>query len=187
MAIFNDLFWREPLWMLLALMPALPLLLNISFRGDNKNLADAHLMPWVIHHQSTSFLKSIFSKNSAFIFSWILIGLAAAGPRLPSDTSKHNPVVNIAMMLVVDVSRSMHITDIQPSRLRRAKFEIEELLGRANGARVGIVVFSARPHLFVPLTFDHEAVRHYLQSLDSLILPTNGSDPVAAINLAYNE
>ena len=187
MAILNDLFWREPLWMLLALMPALPLLFNLLFRGDNKNLADTHLMPWVIHHQPTGFLKSIFSKNSAYIFSWILIGLAAAGPRLPSDISKHNPVVKIDIMLVVDVSRSMHITDIQPSRLRRAKIELEELLARANGARVGIVVFSARPHLFVPLTFDHEAVRHYLQSLDSLTLPTNGSNPIAAIKLAHNE
>ena len=187
MAIFNALFWREPLWMLLALMPALPLLLNISLRGGNKSLADTHLMPWVVHQQSTSLLKFIFSKNSAYIFSWILIGLAAAGPRLPSDISKHNPTVNIDIMLVVDVSRSMHITDVQPSRLRRAKIEIEEFLARANGARVGIIVFSARPHLLAPLTFDHEAVRHYLQSLDSLTLPTNGSDPIAAINLAHNE
>lgn len=187
MATFNVLFWREPLWMLLALMPALPLLLKIAFRGGHKSLADAHLMPWVLHQQSTSFLTFIFSKSSAYIFSWMLIGLAAAGPRLPLDTSKHNPAVNIDIMLVVDVSRSMHITDIQPSRLRRAKIEIEEFLARANGARVGIIVFSARPHLFVPLTFDHMAVRHYLQSLDSLTLPTNGSNPIAAINLAYNE
>jgi Ca-activated chloride channel family protein len=91
------------------------------------------------------------------------------------------------VMLVVDVSESMRVTDISPSRLRRAQIEISELLDRATGIRLGIVVFAARPHLYVPLTHDHEAIRYYLKSLDDLVLPTAGSGVNKALSMARNE
>ena len=49
-------------------------------------------------------------------------------------------------MLVVDLSRSMKAMDIKPNRLRRAKTEIYEFLEKAKDHRIGITVFSARPH-----------------------------------------
>jgi Ca-activated chloride channel family protein len=77
--------------------------------------------------------------------------------------------------------------DVEPNRLRRAKIEIYEFLEKAKDHRIGITVFSARPHLFVPLTFDHVVLKKYLESLDKLSFPTMGSDPVAAIAFAQKE
>lgn len=185
--LFNSISWREPLWALLAFIPFVSLLLNISLQGKKYTYADKHLLPWVTYQQSTGFFNTLFSKNSAYVFAWVLIGVALAGPRLPLDRTIREAATDIDIMLVVDVSRSMHATDIAPSRLRRAQIEIEEFLGRVGRTRIGVVVFAARPHLFVPLTSDHEALRYYLQSLDNLTLPTNGSDPIAALKFASSE
>lgn len=144
-------------------------------------------MPWVTVRQSTSILRYLFSKNTAYLASWVLISLAAAGPRLTTDLPSLSPTNHSDIMLVVDVSRSMNVTDTQPSRLQRARIEIEEFLMRANGSRIGIIVFAARAHLFVPLTFDHRVIQHYLRYIDDLILPTHGSDPIAAIKMAQKE
>jgi Ca-activated chloride channel family protein len=81
----------------------------------------------------------------------------------------------------------MTATDVSPNRLRRAQIELEELLERAKGLRLGVIVFGARAHLYVPPTADHDALRFYLASLDALIPPTQGSRPDEALALAYEE
>jgi Ca-activated chloride channel family protein len=81
----------------------------------------------------------------------------------------------------------MQATDIAPNRLQRAALELHEFLSLAQGSRVGIVVYGARPHLFAPLTNDANAVRFYLQHLQTLVLPTHGTDHAAALGFAQQE
>lgn len=183
---FDSLAWREPLWGLLALLPLLAVLTGRLLR-NRQAYAEEHLLPWVRYQPGRGFFAALFSKNSAYALAWVLIVIALAGPRLATDPTSHAPRSEIDIMLVVDVSRSMQATDIGPSRLRRAAIEIEELLQRATGTRIGIIVFAARPHLFVPLSSDPAALRHYLQSLDGLQLPTHGSEPIAALAMAQSE
>ncbi|MDT8385030.1 MAG: VWA domain-containing protein [Gammaproteobacteria bacterium] len=184
--LFASLAWREPLWGLLALLPIVAVLAGQRLR-DSHAYAAEHLQPWVSYRPRRGFLAALLSKNTAYGLAWLLIAIALAGPRLAIDSTGHAPRSDIDIMLVVDVSRSMQAMDIAPSRLRRATIEIEELLQRATGTRIGIIVFAARPHLFVPLSSDPAALRHYLQSLDSLQLPTHGSEPIAALAMAQRE
>lgn len=185
--LYNNIQWRAPLLGLLALMPLLALMLNVFIRDRNSTYIDRKLIPWIYYRKSTGILSSLLSKNSAYILAWVLIGIALSGPRVASIIPGQPPSQDVDIMLVVDVSPSMQATDIFPNRLRRAQVEIEELLKHATRSKIGIVLFSARPHLFVPLTIDHNILRHYLTSLDTIKLPTNGSDPLAAINMARNE
>jgi len=65
--------------------------------------------------------------------------------------------------LLLDVSASMNATDVKPSRLARAKQEIERILPMLEGDRVGLMVFTENPYVQCPLTQDHAALRLFLQ------------------------
>lgn len=192
--LFNlqSIDWREPLWLLIALQPIVVYLIKKLIQQNNlADFADKKLHPWIIFPSghillSRSILSMVLNKNTAYILAWLLLAVAMAGPRIPLSQNNEK-ILGANIMLVVDLSRSMQATDITPNRLRRVKIEIHEFLEKASGHRIGIMVFSARPHLFVPLTSDHSVLETYLDMLDDLTFPTLGSDPVAAIVLAKKE
>jgi len=184
----QDIYWREPLFLLLALQPAVIFLIKQIIRKNNYALfAEKKLQPWVILNKSKSFKKQILSKNTLYLLAWLLFAVALAGPRVPLQQTDKTPILGTNIMLVVDLSPSMQAADIIPNRLRRAKLEIFELLESTQQHHIGITVFSARPHLYVPLTSDYAILKTYLDSLDSLTLPTLGSNPIAALLFAEKE
>jgi len=189
---FSQIYWREPLWLLIGLQPVFVNLLRLSLqKRQYLQFADKQLLPWIIIQANQTsrhnILHKILSKDSAYILAWLLFAFAAAGPRIALEISGEKSANNADIMLVVDVSRSMQANDVSPTRIRRAQIEISELLERSYGNRIGLIVFAARPHLYVPLTSDYSALRFYLKSLDALILPTMGSQPASALKLAHHE
>ena len=184
----QDLYWREPLWLLLALQPLLILLIKKAITKNNRSLyADKILQPWIVFPKDYSLYNMFISKNTSYILAWLFFSIALAGPRVPLSQDDKTQLVGANIMLVVDLSRSMKAIDVSPNRLRRAQIEIYELLEKAQEHRIGITVYSARPHLFVPLTYDHKLLKTYLESLEELTFPTLGSDPFSAILFAQKE
>jgi Ca-activated chloride channel family protein len=184
----STLYWREPLWLLLAVLPLLQMGLRLLLqRRQAGRYADPALQPWVVLPTREGIGRRLFSKDGAYLAAWLLLAIAAAGPRLPLEIAGEPAAPDTDLMLVVDISRSMTAADVRPNRMRRAQIELEELLQRARGQRLGIIVFAARAHLYVPPTTDHAALRFYLQSLDALAPPTHGSRPAAALALAARE
>ncbi len=181
----GDLHWRQPWWLLLALIPlALPLLAGRRRRGRHDAYADPTLQPWVLVTDGARPGLVRRWRRLAAALAWLLFAVSLAGPRLPLDEASSSPRPRGDLLLLVDVSRSMRAADPRPSRLRRARVEIEELLSRAPGLRIGIVLFAARAHLYVPPTADYAALRFYLAQLDELRLPTAGSRPREALTMA---
>lgn len=82
-----------------------------------------------------------------------------------------------------DVSRSMDAVDIEPTRLEKVKFELAKNLGALKSDRVGIVVFSSYAYVQVPLTFDKDALRMYIQKLNSNLFTESGTDLNSALKL----
>lgn len=187
MSMLSYLDWRQPLWLLLALQP---LLLWLFLRWKNNkainNFADKHLLPWVQVTQQKSVVKKIFSRNSAYWLAMALLAIAMAGPRTPLESADSKQASALDIMLVIDVSTSMKATDILPSRLQRTAQELHELLTliKRDDVRFGSIVYAARPHLFVPMTNDHNALKFYLKDLNKLVLPTKGSNASAALLMA---
>jgi Ca-activated chloride channel family protein len=180
-----SLYWSEPLWLLLALQPAIILLLR--WLHDRKQLgryANPALHPWVVRHSRSSWRQRLLNRNTSYLAAWICIAIAAAGPRLieevPDNTTSHG----VDIMAVIDISRSMHVQDVTPSRLGRAKHELQALALQLQQDRLGLVVYAARAHHYMPLTYDKNVMRHYLNNLDSLSPPTQGSRPLEALRLA---
>ena len=88
------------------------------------------------------------------------------------------------LMIVLDLSRSMQVEDLKPSRLAQAKALVYELLETLPNDRIGVIGFSSVPFLFAPLTTDHGAVKETVEQLDYDSIPTGGSDIGAAVMLA---
>jgi Ca-activated chloride channel family protein len=90
----------------------------------------------------------------------------------------------VDIVIALDCSRSMLASDIQPTRLARAKREIYDLLTMLQGDRVGLVAFSGTAFLQCPLTIDYTAFYLFLDVLTPDYLPLGGSDLAVAVNVS---
>lgn len=180
--------WRQAWWLLLALQP---LILWIALRWlknrHQQRYADEALLPWVRVPDNQTIMQRVFSRNSAYFLSFLGLAITLAGPRLPNSNNPDLAHKDIDVMLLMDLSRSMQVKDTKPSRIRRAVLEAFEFLSLAKNARVGVTVYAARPHLLAPVTSDLSALEFYLRDLDTIELPTQGGDAVAAMRFVQKE
>ena len=120
---------------------------------------------------------------------WLLSGAAAACTlailALAGPTWERMPVPALrsseALVVVLDLSRSMDAGDVEPSRLERAKLKLLSLLQRRDSGQTGLVVFSAHAFTVTPLTTDTRTIAALVSSLSSDIMPSRGSYPEAGI------
>ncbi|MEX2208459.1 MAG: VWA domain-containing protein [Myxococcota bacterium] len=80
------------------------------------------------------------------------------------------------VVIAVDTSTSMDVTDVAPSRLRRALRTAERAVEQAEGVRFALVVFAGEAFIALPLTQDRDAVLTYLRALDSETISVRGSE-----------
>lgn len=111
--------------------------------------------------------------------------LSASGPQIGTRVK---PVERkgVDLVFAVDVSVSMDAIDVKPSRLEKAKYEIGQLVKKLKGDRVGIVVFAGSSHLYLPLTTDYEAALLFLNTIDTKMIPTQGTSLHSALSTALS-
>lgn len=80
----------------------------------------------------------------------------------------------IDVVVVLDFSKSMLAQDIQPSRIERAKLELNELIDRLTGDRIGLVAFAGDAIKF-PLTTDYAAATAFWRGLGPDDMPVGGT------------
>jgi len=88
------------------------------------------------------------------------------------------------IFVMMDVSKSMDAADVAPSRLEKAKFELQRLVEVLPENRFGLIIFSSDAFLQVPLTFDASAFSLFLQALNTTQISASGTDVCQALNLA---
>jgi Ca-activated chloride channel family protein len=101
--------------------------------------------------------------------------LAAAAPRWGEE------VVRVSargsdLVFVFDTSASMDARDVPPTRLEEARREALSVLDGLAGDRVAVVAFAGDAVALSPLTLDRSAARLLIESLDSDVVSTPGSD-----------
>jgi len=82
-----------------------------------------------------------------------------------------------------DVSRSMDAIDIEPTRLEKVKFELIKNLNLLKSDRIGIIVFSSSAYVHIPLTYDRDALKLFIQKLNSNLFAESGTDINSAFKL----
>ena len=84
------------------------------------------------------------------------------------------------LLLVLDLSRSMMVTDVAPNRLAAAKAAAWETVSASPGDRVGLIVFGGSAFLQLPLTSDHAALKLFLDAAS----PDDLADPATDLGTA---
>lgn len=119
----------------------------------------------------------------ALAFTFLVIGIA--GPQIGTklETVKRK---GVDVVIALDVSNSMNAEDIKPSRLERAKQAISRLIDQLQGDRIGLIVFAGEAYTQLPITTDYGAAKLFLSSINTNIVPTQGTAIGKAINLAVS-
>jgi Ca-activated chloride channel family protein len=164
------------LWALLALVPVAIWLWRSAAkaaRGPIHRYADAHLLP---HLTGTRELKATERWGRFLLWSvlWALLILAIAGPRWDyEDVRLFHPGNNLLILL--DISRSMQADDVAPSRLGRARQEIQDLILQNRQVRLGLIAFASVPHVLSPITEDTVTILNALPALSTDLARLQGS------------
>jgi len=178
--VLADFHWLRPAWLL-----AIPLVVVVAVvfaRGrlssDNwRNVVDPALMPYVLSRAPG---RGIDHRWWLLAIGGILAALALAGPAWQRI---EQPVFRAEQALVValDLSRSMDAEDISPSRVARARLKILDILARRKSGQTALVVYSSNAFTVTPLTTDTDTVAALVNSLSTDIMPSRGSNPAVAI------
>jgi Ca-activated chloride channel homolog len=101
-----------------------------------------------------------------------LVTLALARPQVPGTPTWKPRGIDVAVVL--DFSKSMLARDVYPSRIERARLEVDRLLDKFGEDRVAVVAYGGGA-VHYPLTADYEAAKLLYHGLDPRDLPP-GSD-----------
>ena len=145
--------------------------------GNWQNVIDAALAPHVLSRSA--------SRRSDY--RWWLLGLAGVVAAValagPAWQRIEQPVFRSdqALVIALDLSRSMDAQDVAPSRLMRARLKILDLLAQRGSGQTALLVYSSNAFTVTPLTTDTDTIAALANSLSTDIMPSRGSYPIAAI------
>ncbi len=112
---------------------------------------------------------------------FLILGIANPQMGNKMETVKRE---GVEIVIALDVSNSMMAEDIKPSRLEQAKLAISQLIKRLRNDKLGLVVFAGQAYVQIPLTTDYSASRMFLSSVNTNIVPVQGTAIGAAIELS---
>ena len=117
--------------------------------------------------------------------AFILLILVIARPQMGSklETVKKQ---GVEIEIVLDVSNSMMARDVSPSRLDKAKMMLSKLVDELSNDKIGLIVFAGDAYTQLPITSDFVSAKMFLSSIDTKMVPSQGTAIGRAINLAAN-
>ena len=127
--------------------------------------------------------KTFFSPQRLSLLLTIPLCFMLMGPTWRQRESPFNKN-NSALIIALDVSESMEQSDLQPSRLLRAKQKILELLELRGDTKTALIAYSGSAHVVMPITNDRKMIRHFLDALDKGVMPQKGKIPQNVLPLA---
>lgn len=174
MNTLTDFHFLRPWWLLGLLL--LAVLLWRLYRqklhqGDWASVCD----PWLLPHVLINRPDRARRFGVALLgLSGVLALLALAGPvwereQTPAFRNEQ------ALVIALDLSRSMDAADIKPSRLERARFKITDLLKARKDGQTALVAYAGDAFTVTPLTDDAETIRAQLGALSTVIMPEQGN------------
>ena len=179
-----DFHFIRPYWCL-ALLPALIFIVlsvkNKLARGNWSEVCDDALLPFILQDPDKEITRSW--QPLVLSVATILAIIALAGPsweRLPTPVFLNDA----AVVLTLDLSRSMNATDIKPSRLIRARYKVADILQQRKDGLTALVAYAGDAFTVTPLTNDTDTIANQLNALTTDIMPSQGSNAQAALKQA---
>jgi hypothetical protein len=119
-------------------------------------------------------------KGAMLVLAAAGIAIALAEPKIKKKTEIASR--GLDLVIALDVSKSMMVGDVPPSRLEQAREMVKAYLKKPSGDRVGAVVFAGGAAHF-PLTDDREVTADFLTDFGPNDMP-GGSDLGEAVRVA---
>ena len=180
-----DFHFIRPYW-LIAFIPylaILTLMLRSKLRRGNwSEICDEGLLPYLLQEKAVN--QSRLPLTAGAIAAFLLI-IALAGPtweRLPAPVFRNAS----ALVIALDLSRSMDAEDIKPSRLIRARYKIADILKQRKDGQTALLVYAGAAFTVTPLTEDTETIASQLEALNTNIMPGQGSNTAEVLNKAVD-
>lgn len=172
----------EYLWGL-ALGPVVIVLFIVmvySKKKSMKKFGDVNLFKQLASETST--IKPVV-KLVIFLIAYSLIVIGLANPQIGTKLEEVKRE-GVDIIIALDVSNSMKAEDIKPNRLERSKQAISRLVDKLENDRIGIIVFAGSAYVQLPITTDFAAAKLFLSTIDTDIIPNQGTAIGSAIELA---
>lgn len=171
---------------LYAILPALITVFILSRKKVNKALS--------IFIKNFNFKKDKNYKRisnlriSSIIFLILAIGFLIFALMQPKwgIIEKKIKTESYMITILLDLSKSMDANDIYPSRLGRAKLEIEDFIKSVDNLSVALVGFAGTSFIATPFTQDMETFTHILDNLNPKSVALQGTRIADALQTAKN-
>ncbi len=179
----NEFHFMRPYWLFAFLPFMLLVFLNLRQKlqqGSWQAVCDADLLPFVLQEKERQQSRLPFISS---LLATVLAIVALAGPtweRLPAPVYRNSA----ALVIALDLSRSMDATDIKPSRLSRARYKIADLLNQRKDGQTALLVYAQTAFTVTPLTNDTDTIKSQLNALSTDIMPAQGSHSALAVEKA---
>lgn len=179
--------FAEPLaFLALFLVPAVFLIQALAERRRAKVLARAgsvDLLERMALAGRDAGRTARWAQATCFALALAFVVVALARPQFGMRTEIRKGR-GMDVILALDLSRSMMAQDVVPSRLKRSKIELKDLVDQLPGDRVGLVGFTTVALPLCPLTVDHAALDLQLAAASPEDLPRGGTSMAQAIEAA---
>jgi len=178
-----DFHFIRPFW-LLSLLPLLLVWWGLVGRRDQvrrwQTMIEPHLLKHLLVGEQR---KNLLRPINLLLILWLMTVIALAGPTWQKEPS---PFLDneAGLMVLLKVSESMENSDVQPSRLERAKQKIRDLMEIRQGASTGLIVYSGSAHLVMPITRDDRIINMMLEDITPELMPVEGDVLTDALKLA---
>jgi len=176
-------FAQYPMLHLFWLLPLLIAFFVFVFRWKTQALRRFGNMELMKKLVPSSSRGREIGKAAMILIAIAFIILALARPQIGTRMEEVKRE-GVDVFIALDVSSSMMAQDIAPSRLAKAKHEVENFIDQLQGDRVGLIAFSGSAFVQCPLTLDYGAAKLFLDILDPSLIPTPGTAIGAAIGKA---
>jgi Ca-activated chloride channel family protein len=171
--------------LLLIIVPIIIALFILAIRWRKKAIDKFGESHMVFKLMPMASFRKLRLKFFLFCLSIIFIIIGLANPQIGSKMEEVKRE-GVDLMIAIDLSNSMLAEDLQPNRLMRAKQSISRLIDRLDGDRIGLVVFAGDAYVQLPITTDYSAAKLFLSTINTNIVPTQGTAIGKAIELSIN-
>ena len=174
----------QPLWLLL-LPPCWALVWTFARQAGRKSIWSRVCDEQLLAHMTAGQNSSPGYALPAWILGGVLsLGIIAAAA--PSWSKLSHPLMEAtdARVIVLDLSRSMLVQDVRPSRFEHALAAASEVIDSDYAGETGLVVFAGSAFVLSPLSRDADTLLAFVEAVHPNIMPQDGSNLGLAITRA---
>ncbi len=169
----------QPLWLIVSV-----LLFTLALRWNRNTLVNH----WanVMSAEVFEFLRGKARQSGGanwLLWSAALVSVCLTQPVIRTDddeTWRHS----IGWVTVMDVSRSMTLSDTVPTRLSAARQSLAQLSAQSGARPIAMIVYAGDAFLVAPPAFDKSVFNEHAALLEYGVVDTEGSNLARALSLA---